>query len=74
VKPIGVELEMPWLSWHVFRRTYKILTYELGRQRLDRSGITARPEPGMPLALTTGRALPPAEGRNDANKAFARME
>lgn len=30
LKLIGKDLKMPWLSWHVFRRTHRTLPYELG--------------------------------------------
>jgi integrase len=32
LKTIGRELEMPWLSWQVFRRTHATLVYEFGMQ------------------------------------------
>jgi integrase len=34
LKPIGQRLQMPWLSWHTFRRTHLTLAYELGMQFL----------------------------------------
>ena len=34
LKPIGRDLQMPWLSWHVFRRTHTTLAYEIGTQFL----------------------------------------
>jgi integrase len=34
LKPIGQRLQMPWLSWHTFRRTHTTLAYELGTQFL----------------------------------------
>jgi integrase len=34
LKPIGKNLQMPWLSWHVFRRTRTTLARELGMQLL----------------------------------------
>jgi hypothetical protein len=42
LKRIGKDLQMPWLSWRVFQRTHKNLTYGLGMQFLGRmatSGI-----------------------------------
>jgi hypothetical protein len=36
LKPIGKELQMPWLSWQVIRRTHTTLAHELGMQFLDR--------------------------------------
>lgn len=32
LKPIGKELQMPWLSWHVFRRAHPTLISEFGMQ------------------------------------------
>jgi len=37
LKLIGRDLKMPWLSWHVFRRTHTTLAFELGMQLLDDS-------------------------------------
>jgi integrase len=37
VKAIGKTLRMPWLSWHVFRRTHTTLAYDLGLQLLQRT-------------------------------------
>jgi integrase len=37
VKAIGKKLRMPWLSWHVFRRTHTTLAYDLGLQLLERT-------------------------------------
>ena len=34
LKPIGKDLQMPWLSWHVLRRTHTTLAYELGNTYL----------------------------------------
>jgi integrase len=34
LRPIGKDLQIPWLSWQVFRRTQKILPYELGNNDL----------------------------------------
>jgi integrase len=38
LKPIGKDLQMPWLSWQVFRRTHKTLPYELGIQQFLKDG------------------------------------
>jgi integrase len=42
LKPIGRKLQMPWLSWQVFRRTHTSLAYELGMQLLDRVAKAGR--------------------------------
>jgi integrase len=34
LKSIGRDLQIPWLSWHAFRRAHTELTYELGKQSL----------------------------------------
>jgi integrase len=39
LKPIGRELEMPWLSWQVLHRTHTALAFELGMQLLDRMAM-----------------------------------
>jgi integrase len=36
LKRIGKDLQMPWLSWHVFHRTHATLAQELGLQSLER--------------------------------------
>lgn len=36
LKTVGQELEMPWLSWHVFRRTRKDYLHRLGPRFVDR--------------------------------------
>ena len=35
LKPIGKDLQMPWLSWHVFYRTHATLAYEFGLRFQD---------------------------------------
>lgn len=47
LKTIGKDLQMPWLSWQVFRRTHRTLAFELGIQLLD--GSLPGPE-GQPVA------------------------
>jgi integrase len=43
LKSIGRQLEMPWLSWQVFRRTHTTLGYEVGMQflgdRVAKAGV-----------------------------------
>ena len=51
LKPIGKHLQMPWLSWHVFRRTHTALAYELGMQFLERITTMGRSDPRMTPAL-----------------------
>ena len=41
LKPIGRDLQMPWLSWHVFRRTHTTLAYEFGMRFQDRMAMMA---------------------------------
>ena len=41
LKVIGRDLEMPWLSWQVLRRTHRVLAYELGMQFRKRIQIPA---------------------------------
>jgi len=41
LKPIGRDLQMPWLSWHVFRRTHTTLVYEFGMRFQDRMAMMA---------------------------------
>jgi integrase len=53
LKPIGKDLQMPWLSWQVFRRTHKTLPYELGMQRFltgwRTRGIQTTKLPSVPV-------------------------
>lgn len=39
LKRIGKSLQMPWLSWHVFRRTHTTLAQEPGLQFLERMAM-----------------------------------
>ena len=50
LKTVGQELDMPWLSWHVFRRTRKDYLHGLGPRFVDRLSrgpelMTGIPEP-----------------------------
>ncbi len=62
LKPIGKDLQMPWLSWQVFRRTHASLAYELGRRFQDQVTLIpeetesagARFRAAAPGALATG--------------------
>jgi len=40
LKSVGRELKMPWLSWHVFRRTHATLVYEFGMQFQHQMAMT----------------------------------
>jgi hypothetical protein len=42
LKPIGKDLQMPWLSWHAFYRTHKALAHELGTQFLGERVASGR--------------------------------
>jgi integrase len=39
LKAVGQELNMPWLSWHVFRRTRKDYLQRFGPRFVDRLGV-----------------------------------
>ena len=39
LKKVGAELDMPWLSWHVFRRTHTTLLAEDGLEIADRQKL-----------------------------------
>ena len=39
LKPIGTALDMPWLSWHVFRHTHSTLTKTLEMHVNDRMAL-----------------------------------
>ena len=39
LKRVGAKLEMPWLSWHCFRRTTATVADQLGAGMSDRKGI-----------------------------------
>lgn len=41
LKPIGKELQMPWLSWHVFRRAHATFGSEVGAQFQELVAILA---------------------------------
>ena len=47
LKPIGRELNIPWLSWRVFQRTRRRLLYELGIQFQSDPSFFANEEPGV---------------------------
>ena len=61
LKPIGKKLQMPWLSWNVFRRTHTTLTYELGMQFLDR--VTMIGDSAAPTASESDESVAQTRGR-----------
>ena len=56
LKPAGGSLEMPWLSWHCFRRTHTTLANELGMAFTDRMAMMGHSEARM-TALYTAEDL-----------------
>jgi hypothetical protein len=42
LKSVGRDLEMPWLSWHVFRRTRKDYLQRFGSRFVDRVAAVMR--------------------------------
>jgi len=59
LKHIGRELEMPWISWQVLRRTRAILAYEFGTQIQHELAIAmpqakSAPAPFLATILRTG--------------------
>ncbi len=54
LKLIGKELKMPWLSWHVFRRTHTTLVYEFGMQFQQQIASTVQAETRQSLDERSG--------------------
>ena len=56
LKPIGTDLQIPWLGWQVFHRTHKTLAFELGMQLLDGSlpGSQSQPTADSAVAGAVG--------------------
>jgi integrase len=52
LKPIGAAVSMPWLSWHVFRRTHTTLAKELGMQFQDRMAMMGHSDARMTMLYT----------------------
>jgi integrase len=52
LKPVGGSLEMPWLSWHCFRRTHTTLANELGMAFTDRMAMMGHSEARMTALYT----------------------
>jgi integrase len=52
LKPIGRALGMPWLSWHVFRRTHTTLANQLGMQFGDRMAMMGHSDARMTMLYT----------------------
>jgi site-specific recombinase XerD len=56
LKPIGCKLGMPWLSWHVFRRTHTTLGEARGVALSDRRAVMGHAGTEMTLHYTIGDA------------------
>ena len=52
LKPDGKELEMEWLSWHVFRRTHATFGEHIGMALSDRQAQMGHSNPLMTLHYT----------------------
>jgi integrase len=52
VKPVGVKLGMPWLSWHVFRHTHATLGEQIGMSLSDRQAQLGHGDVRMRLHYT----------------------
>ena len=52
LKPAGGSLDMPWLSWHCFRRTHTTLANELGMAFTDRMAMMGHSEARMTALYT----------------------
>jgi len=52
IKPVAKELEMPWLSWHVFRHTHATLGDQIGMALSDRQTQMGHGDVRMTLHYT----------------------
>ncbi|MGC9973442.1 MAG: tyrosine-type recombinase/integrase [Bryobacteraceae bacterium] len=52
LKPVGVRLGMPWLSWHVFRRSHSTFGEQIGVALSDRQAQMGHADVGMTLHYT----------------------
>ncbi len=52
LKPVGKELDMPWLSWHVFRRMHATFGEQIGMALSDRQAQMGHSDPLMTLHYT----------------------
>jgi integrase len=52
IKPIAVELGMPWLSWHVFRHTHATLGEQIGMALSDRQAQMGHGDVRMTMHYT----------------------
>jgi integrase len=52
VKPIAVRLDMPWLSWHVFRHTHATLGEQIGMALSDRQAQMGHGDVRMTMHYT----------------------
>ena len=54
LKSIGRKLQMPWLSWQVFRRTRATLVYEFGMQFQHQMATVVHSHPQQPPTASKG--------------------
>ena len=52
LKPVGISVGMPWLSWHCLRRTHTTLAHELGMAFTDRMAMMGHSEARMTALYT----------------------
>jgi integrase len=52
LRAIGTQVGMPWLSWHVFRRTHTTLADELGMSLQDRQAMMGHANVAMTMHYT----------------------
>src|SRR5258706_9759498 len=52
IKPIAVELNMPWMGWHVCRHTHSTLAEELGMALSDRQAQLGHSDYRMTMLYT----------------------
>jgi integrase len=57
LKPAGKKLEIPWLSWHVFRHTHATLGEEIGMALSDRQAQMGHGDPRMTMHYGIGCEL-----------------
>lgn len=52
LKTIGKKLDMPWLSWHVLRRTHTTILDEMGMELSDRVAMMGHGDAAMTMKYT----------------------
>lgn len=67
IKPVAAALGMPWVSWHVFRRSTATLAAQIGVSLADRAGLLGHADVRMAAWYT----LPDQERRRAALEAIA---